>query len=90
MLEAAKCNKVKLMTAHTQRYFSVVRFIKELVNSNRLGSVLMVHDMWHKPYHPYCRPSWMLDRSKGGGMGQMDGSHQIDRLFGSYVTTYHP
>ena len=80
MLEAAKRNKVKLMTAHTQRYFSVVRFIKELVNSNRLGSILMVHDMWHKPYQPYNRPSWMLDRSKGGGMGQMDGSHQIDRL----------
>ena len=31
-----------------------------------LGSVIMAYDVWHKPYGPYNRPEWMLDRSRGG------------------------
>ena len=80
MLDAAAANGVKLMTAHTQRYYPAVKAMKELVDSKRLGDVVMAHDMWHKPYQPETRPTWMLDGSKGGGMGQMDGTHEIDRL----------
>lgn len=80
MLDAAKANGVKLMTAHTQRYYPAVQAMKELVDSKRLGEVVMAHDMWHKVYQPWTRPTWMLDGSKGGGMGQMDGTHEIDRL----------
>ena len=80
MLDAAAANGVKLMTAHTQRYYPAVKAMKELVDTNRLGYVVMAHDMWHKPYQPETRPTWMLDGSKGGGMGQMDGTHEIDRL----------
>jgi hypothetical protein len=29
----------------------------------------MAYDVWHKPYSPYNRPEWMLDRERGGGMG---------------------
>ena len=54
--------------------------MKGVVDSGDLGSVLMAYDVWHKPYGPYNRPEWMLDRDRGGGMGQMDGTHQIDRL----------
>ncbi|MFW6195145.1 MAG: Gfo/Idh/MocA family protein [Chloroflexota bacterium] len=80
MLEAARANDVKLMTAHTQRYYPVVRAAKELVDSRQLGELIMIQDKWHKPYEPERRPEWMLDRSRGGGMGLMDGTHQIDRL----------
>ena len=80
MLDAARENGVKLMTAHTQRYYPAVRAMKGVVDSGDLGSVLMAYDVWHKPYGPYNRPEWMLDRDRGGGMGQMDGTHQIDRL----------
>ena len=80
MLAAAKTNEVKLMTAHTQRYMPVVKKMKELVESRRLGDLLMVYDIWHKPYQPEDRPKWMLDRELGGGMGLMDGTHMIDRL----------
>ncbi len=80
MLDAARENGVKLMTAHTQRYYPAVRAMKGVVDSGDLGSVLMAYDVWHKPYGPYNRPEWMLDRERGGGMGQMDGTHQIDRL----------
>ena len=80
MLDAARQNGVKLMTAHTQRYFPAVKAMKDLVDRGDLGSVIMAYDVWHKPYDPYNRPEWMLDRGRGGGMGQMDGTHQIDRL----------
>ena len=80
MLDAASANGVKLMTAHTQRYYPAVAAMKKLVDSKRLGDVIMAHDMWHKPYQPWTRPPWMLIGSKGGGMGQMDGTHEIDRL----------
>ena len=79
MLNTAKENGVKLMTAHTQRYYPVVRKAKAIVESGELGELLMLYDVWYKPYGPYQRPSWMLDRATGGGMGQMDGTHQIDR-----------
>ncbi len=80
MLAAARARGVKLMTAHTQRYYPVVKAAKEWIDSGKLGELVMIHDVWYKPYTPYNRPSWMLDRSKGGGMGQMDGTHQIDRI----------
>ena len=80
MLAAARRNGVKLMTAHTQRYYPTVKAMKEVVDRGELGPVIMAYDVWHKSYGPYGRPPWMLDRERGGGMGQMDGTHQIDRL----------
>jgi predicted dehydrogenase len=40
----------------------------------------MANAMWVKPLVPDSRPPWMLEQDKGGGMGQMDGTHLIDRL----------
>ena len=80
MLAAARRNGVKLMTAHTQRYYPAVKAMKKIVDRGELGPVIMAYDVWHKSYGPYNRPPWMLDRERGGGMGQMDGTHQIDRL----------
>ncbi len=80
MLAAAKANDVRLMTAHTQRYYPVVKAMKQIVDSKRLGDPIMAHDTWHKPFDLPARPAWMLDRERGGGMGLMDGTHQIDRL----------
>ena len=80
MIAAARSNGVLLMTAHTQRYMPVVRKMKETVDSKALGDLVMVHSVWHKPYDPEGRPAWMFERSQGGGMGMMDGTHMIDRL----------
>ncbi len=79
MLAAAKKAGVKLMTAHTQRYYPAVAKAKEIVDSGSLGELVMIYDYWYKVYQPHSRPKWMLDRKLGGGMGQMDGTHQIDR-----------
>ena len=80
MLAAAEANGVKLMTAHTQRYYPVVKAMKQIVDSKRFGDLIMAYDTWHKPFDLPARPAWMLDRERGGGMGLMDGTHQIDRL----------
>lgn len=80
MLAASRANGVKLMTAHTQRYQRPVKAMKEIVDSKRFGDLIMAYDYWHKAYNPYIRPKWMMDRELGGGMGQMDGTHEIDRL----------
>lgn len=79
MAEARKAG-VKLMTAHTQRYFPAVKAMQQIVSSGRLGKPVMAHDIWHFPYRPHTRPEWMLDRKLGGGMGQMASTHQFDRL----------
>ena len=90
MLAAAEANGVKLMTAHTQRYYPAVKAMKQIVDSKRLGDPIMAYDTWHKPFDLPTRPPWMLDRNTGGGMGLMDGTHQIDRLLwliGSNIET---
>ena len=78
MLAAAKENGVKLMTAHTQRYYPAVRAMKGVVDSGDLGSVIMAYDVWHKPYGPYNRPEWMLDRDSRRRNGS-DGWDAPDR-----------
>jgi len=80
MLATAKSNNRLLMTAHTQRYFGENVKMKEIIDSGELGEVVMVNAMWVKPLDPHLRPPWMLEQDKGGGMGQMDGTHLIDRL----------
>ncbi len=79
MGEAQKAG-VKLMTAHTQRYFPSVIAIQEIIRSGRFGKPIMAHDIWHFDYRPQVRPPWMLDRKFGGGMGLMAVIHQLDRL----------
>ena len=80
MILAAKASGKLLMIAHTQRYFGENVKMKEIIDSGDLGEVVMVNAMWVKPLVPDSRPEWMLDGSRGGGMGQMDGTHLIDRL----------
>ena len=80
MIAAAKANKRMLMTAHTQRHFGENIKMKEIIDSGDLGKIVMVNAMWVKPLAPESRPPWMLEQDKGGGMGQMDGTHLIDRL----------
>ena len=80
MLAAARSNNRLLMTAHTQRYMGENVKMKEIIDSGDLGKVVMVNAMWVKPLDPHLRPPWMLQQDKGGGMGQMDGTHLIDRL----------
>ena len=80
MLACAKTNNLLLMTAHTQRYFGENIKMKEIIDSGDLGEVVIANAMWVKPLDPDSRPTWMLEQDKGGGMGQMDGTHLIDRL----------
>ncbi|SVC56012.1 uncharacterized protein METZ01_LOCUS308866, partial [marine metagenome] len=44
MIDAAVASGTKLMTAHTQRYYPAVQAMKRLVDSKRLGDVVMAYD----------------------------------------------
>ena len=80
IIAAAERSGVVLMPAHTQRYYPVVAKAKEVIDSGKLGDLIMAVDTWYKPLNPEARPKWMLDRERGGGMALMDGVHLIDRL----------
>tara|TARA_Y100000588_G_scaffold330822_1_gene367983 strand:+ start:1778 stop:1915 length:138 start_codon:yes stop_codon:yes gene_type:complete len=43
MIDAAAASGTKLMTAHTQRYYPAVQAMKRLVDSKRLGDVVMAY-----------------------------------------------
>jgi len=78
--EALRTNPVTFTVGHTQHFYPIVAAAKRLLDSQRVGETIMAIDTWYKPHEPEKRPSWMLDRSKGGGMLLMDGAHLIDRL----------
>lgn len=71
---------VTFSVGHTQHFYPIVAGAKKALDSKRIGETIMAVDTWYKPHEPEKRPAWMLDRSKGGGMLLMDGTHMIDRL----------
>jgi predicted dehydrogenase len=77
---ALRANPVTFTVGHTQHFYPIVAAAKRVLDSGRIGPTIMAIDTWYKPHEPEKRPAWMLDRSKGGGMLLMDGTHMIDRL----------
>ena len=78
MLAAARRSGVKLMTAHTQRYYPAVKAMKEIADRGELGSVIMAYDVWHKAYGPL----WPAAVDAGPGKRRRhgpDGRHPPDR-----------
>ena len=87
--EALVGKSLKFHVAHTQHFYPIVVKAKEVLDSGKIGRLIMGIDTWYKPLEPEKRPAWMLDRKLGGGMMLMDGVHMIDRLLwhvGSKVT----
>ncbi|GIX07897.1 MAG: oxidoreductase [Candidatus Poribacteria bacterium] len=80
MIAAAERNSVRLMVGHTQQFFAANRLAKRLLEEGTIGEVVMATETWYKPFGLAQRPSWFLDRSKGGGMWLMNGAHMLDRL----------
>lgn len=80
MIAAARQNKVKLFTGHTEQFLAPNVKARELIQSGEVGEPVMVTDCWYKAFALHTRPPWFLDRSKGGGMWLMNGAHMIDRV----------
>jgi len=79
MIAAAEANKIRLLAAHTQRFFSSTQLARQYVSDRKIGDVVFATDTWYKDFGVAMRPPWFLDREKGGGMWLMNGAHMIDR-----------
>jgi phthalate 4,5-cis-dihydrodiol dehydrogenase len=79
ILAAVRRANVKLLVAHSQRYFASTVRARELLHSGSLGQPIFATDTWYKPFGLSMRAPWFLDRATGGGMWLMNGAHQVDR-----------
>ena len=79
MIAAAEQAGVKVLVAHSQRYFASTVRARELVQGGSLGRPVFATDTWYKPFGIAARLPWFLDRATGGGMWLMNGAHMIDR-----------
>lgn len=81
MIEAANANKVKLMVAHVQRYFSENIKAKEIIASKELGELTMIVDIRNNDYFSEDRPKWFLNHDmSGGGIFMNYGAHSLDKI----------
>jgi predicted dehydrogenase len=79
MIAVAERTGVKVLVAHSQRFFASTMRAKELVQGGSLGRPVFATDTWYKPFGVAARLPWFLDRAQGGGMWLMNGAHMIDR-----------
>ncbi len=80
MIEAAKRHKVKLMVAHSRRYFPLVRRAKELLDAGEIGRIVMMRQLFcHNARGFGERPGhWMSDPKLSVGFFLGYGCHQLD------------
>lgn len=71
-------NGVKLMVGHSQHYSPFNTMARERLQAGEIGDLIFQTVNWYKPLGLAGRPAWGMDRSKGGGMLQMNGAHMID------------
>ena len=79
MIAAAEQAGVRVLVAHSQRYFASTVRARELLQGGGLGSPVFATDTWYKPFGVEARLPWFLDRATGGGMWLMNGAHMLDR-----------
>lgn len=85
MIAAAEKNNCKLAVGHVQRYYKANDYVKETIQSGRLGKLCMVTGLRSIHYFPETRPRWFLTKKlSGGGIGMNYGAHALDTLF--YIT----
>ena len=81
IIEAAKAAKVRVLIGHTQHYMAHNIAARQLVQSGRIGRVVMIHDARHADYFAASRPDWFLEKAKsGGGILANLGTHSIDKI----------
>jgi len=71
-------NGVKLMVGHSQHYSQFNLLARQHLQAGEIGELIFQTINWYKPLGLASRPAWGMDRSKGGGMLQMNGAHMID------------
>jgi len=79
MIEACRRNKVKFMIAFMKRFNKSFRFVKKLIDEDRLGSVFELRARWDNArVGKMSETQYRLKLISGGGFLQEDGSHPLD------------
>jgi len=72
MVEACLHNGVLLMTAYRKYYESSTLYLKQLIESGKLGRIDVIHTAFSELYTPGKSLSWLLDAKMAGGGPLMD------------------
>ncbi|OMP67222.1 Gfo/Idh/MocA family protein [Domibacillus epiphyticus] len=84
MIELAEKNGVYLIVGHSHSFEPPIQKMKEIIDSGRLGKVLMIHNWYYNDWIYRPRTPEELKTELGGGVTYRQGSHQFDiiRLLG--------
>lgn len=82
MLEAAKDNGVKLAVVHPNRYRPVVRELKKLIESGKLGTISHANCIvnWNRGQEYYDQAPWRGTKQFDGGVLMNQAIHNLDLL----------
>lgn len=81
MIAAAKKSGAKLAVGHVQKYHKCYTFLKEIIESGKLGKLCGIREVRNCDYFTN-RPKWFLDRKlAGGGILMNYGAHTFDKVF---------
>ena len=90
MIHVAKKNDVKLMVAHSRRFFPLVKQAKKLLDEGAIGRILMLRQLFSHNARSFgtAKGHWMSDPKLSVGFFLGYGCHQLDmtlHLVGSKV-----
>jgi len=80
IIAAARRHNVTLMIGHTVHYVASNRKVKEIIDSGRLGKLIMINDRRYVPYFDNRLDWFFRKETSGGGILFNLGSHSIDKL----------
>ncbi|MBO5908051.1 MAG: Gfo/Idh/MocA family oxidoreductase [Clostridia bacterium] len=81
MIAAAQKNGKKLAIAHPQRFSRANMFVKEIIDSGKLGRICMYNEQRSINYFDPKRPAWFTNKKMaGGGIVMNYGAHAFDRI----------
>ena len=72
MVEACRKNGVLLMTAYRKYYEPGTLYLKQLIQSGKLGRIDVIHTAFSELYSPAVSQSWLVDPKLAGGGPLMD------------------
>lgn len=72
MVEACRANHVLLMTAYRKYYEPSTLYLKQLIQSGRLGRIDLIHTAFSELHMPGTSIPWLLDAKMAGGGPLMD------------------
>ncbi len=91
IIQAARENQVTLMIAHNQRFFPLLKKLREQVTTGAIGKPIYAATRHDQNFNPPAGAAWRSKQSVGGGCVMGSGVHNLDLmrwLFGEPVEVF--